>query len=124
MRIVIECLSTKNIINIINKEIEEKLVNFRNKLTSCIKRKDSEKYREIDIEFHKFLINLSDNELVIKINENCNVLLLGYIKGLVLDYTISYAQHLKIIDSILEKDIEKATDVVQDYINAVMIKVI
>jgi len=122
LRIAIEVLSISNIIENLTDEIKESLIDFKKKFKLFYKTKDTKKYYDIDVKFHSYLLASSRNELIVKINNNYNLLLLGYIKGSVLDLDVSYKHHIALIDGILDKNFRKAEIILKQHINAVVDK--
>jgi len=122
LRIAIEVLSISNIIENLTDEIKESLIDFKKKFKLFYEIKDTKKYYDVDVKFHNYLLASSGNELIVKINNNYNLLLLGYIKGFVLDLDISYKHHTALIDGILDKNLGKAEIILKQHINAVVDK--
>ena len=122
LRIAIELLSISNIIENLTDEIKESLIDFKKKFKLSYEKKDTRKYYNIDIKFHNFLLASSGNKLIVKINNNYNLLLLGYIKGFVLDLDTSHQHHMTLIDEILNKNLKKAEVMLKQHINAVIDK--
>ena len=122
LRIAIELLSISNIIENLTDEIKESLIDFKKKFKLSYEKKDTRKYYNIDVKFHNFLLASSRNELIVKINNNYNLLLLGYIKGFVLDLDTSHQHHMTLIDEILNKNLKKAEVMLKQHINAVIDK--
>jgi len=122
LRIAIELLSISNIIKNLTDEIEESLIDYKKKFKLYYEKKDTKKYYNLDVRFHHFLLASSGNDLILKIDNNFNLLLLGYVKGFVLDFEISYKQHMTLIDEILSKNYKKAEIMLKKHINSVVDK--
>jgi len=120
LRIAIELLSISKILQNITDEIKKTLLDFKEKFNLFYNKKETKKYYDLDIKFHYFLIASSKNDLIVTINNNYNLLLLGYIKGFVLDLETSYRHHITLIDEMLNGNVNKAEKILKVHTNAVV----
>ena len=96
VRVAFEMLGVSKIIDNYNFELEEKLKFFRDTFEKFYSKKKNKEYYDLDVDFHYFLINSTNNNLIKKLNENMNILLLCFTKGWVLNWEVSIGQHREI----------------------------
>jgi DNA-binding GntR family transcriptional regulator len=116
IRSALEMLCVSKVIEKMNPEIEKTLKSFMDDFKIYYQKKNSKKYYETDVKFHQFLIDAADNEILKSIIDNFNILLICYTKGFVLELNESYSQHNSVIESLLEKDTEKAEAAIRQHI--------
>ena len=73
------------------------------------------KYFKLDKKFHYWLIESSNNYYLININKTFNILLLSFSRGLRTKIDVSIEHHRRIIDAILNKETEKATNFIKEH---------
>jgi len=118
IRSVFEMLGVATLVDNLNSELEKELKKFLEDFKLYYDQKNSKKYYDLDIKFHKFIIDSTSNELISKIDEDYNLLLLCFTKGFILDWHISIKQHKEIITLILQKDKKQAEAAIRNHINA------
>ena len=116
VRMFFEMIGASHLAKDLTEEKKEKLLNFLKDFEYYRKNNLKNKYRKLDIEFHYFLIYSTGNDTIININENLNILLIGYIKGWLLDLNISFKQHKELIDAIINGNVEKAESFAKNHI--------
>ncbi|MCL4385251.1 MAG: GntR family transcriptional regulator, partial [Cyanobacteria bacterium] len=115
IRRILESLAIKKIIENLNEQIKSKLLEFLDGFELYNKTKKYKKYYDLDKKFHYYLIEASNNSYLININDTFNILLLCYTKGFKTDINISIEHHRKIIDAILNKETEKAINLIKEH---------
>jgi DNA-binding GntR family transcriptional regulator len=118
IRSVFEMLGVSGIIDNFNPSLEKKLHYFLNNFERFFSEKKNQEYYDLDVDFHYFLINSSNNNLIKKLNEDMNILLLCFTKGWILDWEMSIIQHKEIINAILEKNKNKAEAMIRKHIKS------
>jgi len=115
IRRALESLAIKKIIHNLNDSIKYKLIEFLKDFELYSKIKNHKKYFELDKKFHYYLIEASDNSYLIDINNAFNILLLCYTKGFRTKIEVSVEHHRKIIDAILNRESEKAMNLIKEH---------
>ena len=115
IRRILESLAIKKIIENLDEQIKSKLLEFLDGFEFYNKTKKYKKYYDLDKKFHYYLIEASNNSYLININNTFNILLLCYTKGFKTDINISIEHHRKIIDAILNKETEKAINLIKEH---------
>jgi len=82
-------------------------------------KNDTKKYFNLDKKFHYYLIKTSGNSYLPHINNSFNILLLTYTKEFRTKIEESMSYHRKIIESIINKEPEKASMLIIGHLNAV-----
>jgi DNA-binding GntR family transcriptional regulator len=77
---------------------------------------DPVEYREADIAFHRMLIDLTDNDIAKKVNENFVILDRSFIAGLVRPPEETLKEHLEVIEALRDRDREKTRMLMVDHI--------
>lgn len=119
IRILFENLGAVFLIDNWNEEYEKKLKEFLNRFEFYHKNKKQKEYYILDAEFHKFLIQSSNNKIVVNMNENLNILLVCFTKGMIIESRNSIEHHREIINSIFLKDRKKIEDSIRKHVNFV-----
>jgi DNA-binding GntR family transcriptional regulator len=114
-----ETLAVERIIEKLDKAIVQKLINFKNDFISAFEKKDVKKYLELNKQFHYYMIETAGNSYLIDINNTFNILLLSYTKEFRTDISLSIEYYKNIIDSIIERDVEKASNMVVEHLEKV-----
>ncbi len=115
IRIMFEIWGVEKLIKNISEEIKDTLIKYYNKFETFIKNKDIGKYRSLDSDFHKYLIEKCDNEIILKLYKQFNVMISSLVKSRI-PIEMSLKQHKGIIDSILDEDIEKSKALIKEHI--------
>ena len=115
MRGYLESLAVEKISENLNELIKEQLLNFKVNFEHYFKKNDNKKYFELDKKFHYYLIEASGNSYLIDINNAFNILLLCYTKGFRTKIEVSVEHHRKIIDAILNREPEKAMNLIKEH---------
>lgn len=99
---------------------KEELLEFKNRTLSLMKKEDCEALRILDDEFHNYLIESTYNNFAIKTMESINehVRRTRYLTFEDKRETLESAEeHLNIIESLLEKNLEKADKYLRNHID-------
>ena len=115
LRVMFETWGVEKLIKNITEEIKDTLIKYYRKFESFIKNKDIGKYRSLDGDFHKYLIEKCDNKIILKLYKQFNVIISSLVRSHI-PVELSLKQHKKIIDSILAEDIEKSKDLLKEHI--------
>lgn len=113
IRTVLENISVFLIDGILNNEIKNKFLKFLKEFESAYNKKEIEKYYNIDRRFHHYLIEASNNRILLQISNMSNVQVLRYTDGLELDVKTSYKHHKEIIEHILNSRPKEASEVIK-----------
>ncbi|GAG34797.1 unnamed protein product, partial [marine sediment metagenome] len=81
------------------------------------------KYRSKDIKFHHYLIESTENELIVKFIDSLNTYLVTFSKG-ILDLEESYKDHEILINSIINKDIDRTLIILKRHFDNVRNKLL
>lgn len=119
IRGVIESIAINLIIDNLNEDIKKKLSGYLDRFKDIYKKKDINKYHELDREFHTYLIEASGSKTLKKVSEITNIQVLRYIRGFELDIDTSFSDHEKFVDYIFNKESQKAGDLIKDHFNRV-----
>jgi len=114
-----ESLAVERIIEKLDEAIMQKMINFKNDFISAFERNDVKKYLELDKQFHYYLIENAGNSYLTDINNTFNIQLLIYTKEFKTYISISIEHHKKIIDSIIERDVGKASNTIIEHVEKV-----
>ncbi|MBT2668990.1 FadR family transcriptional regulator [Bacillus sp. ISL-4] len=102
---------------------QEDIERLRFHLTACIKAaeaKDIKAYKEADIQLHKSIMGLSHNDLLIDLYEQMEHSLHQSIYQIVemsSDANFHLNIHSKFVDAIIEQDVNRAIEAVNEYIS-------
>jgi len=116
IRSALESLAVEEVINNFNDEIQKNLLKFLEDFNKYVKIKDKRKYYEVDKKFHYFIIDKSNNYYLKQINNSFNILLLTFEESFRTEISASYEDHKNIIQSIIDKDKEKAKALISKHI--------
>ena len=119
VRYAIESIAAKEVIDNYNNKIENKLKEFKSNFKKYAEKKDVKNYYDLDISFHKFLVDNSGNDLLKTIYYTYNLLVLGYMKGFVLELDLSIKQHFDIIDAMMSLDKKKTEKAILEHLKDV-----
>ena len=122
VRHIFEEIGIKKLIENLSEENIQKLNNYLNNFKKYFENNNKNNYILEDVSFHHFLIESSNNEMIVKFVDGFNVFILTFIKG-ILNLEESYNDHIKIIHAILENDCEKSVIALAEHLNRVKNKV-
>ena len=108
LRAILEMAGVYSLIENMSPSTENKLKKFLDDFEYYYKEKKTKEHYELDAKFHYFIVDSTENDLIVKLNETHNILLLCFTKGWVLDWDTSIKQHREIINLVLEKNITGA----------------
>ena len=119
IREALESLSVSKLLKERSPKVVKKVKEFLKDFEYYYKNNDFKNYYDTDVKFHYFLIKSSKNTLLYDIFDKFNLLLIGYIKGFVLELGESYNQHKDLINAIIENDCGKALMFINKHVEAV-----
>ena len=122
IRNIFEEIGIKKLVENLSKENIKKLNDYLNNFKKYFENNNKNNYILEDVSFHHFLIESSNNEMIVKFVDSFNVFILTFIKG-ILNLEESYNDHIKIIHAILENDCEKSVMTLTGHLNRVKSKV-
>ena len=108
LRAILEMEGVYSLVENMDPAVENKLKKFLNDFEYYYKEKKTKEHYELDTQFHYFIVNSTKNDLIIRLNETHNILLLCFTKGWVLDWDTSIEQHREIINLVLDKNMSGA----------------
>ncbi|WP_321299793.1 GntR family transcriptional regulator [uncultured Sphaerochaeta sp.] len=77
---------------------------------------DQDEYRKADMKFHSEIIAHCSNTIAKKINENFQIFSRSYTAGLIRPSSMTLEEHEEIIDSLIERNKEKAEQAIKNHI--------
>jgi DNA-binding GntR family transcriptional regulator len=112
--------SIKLVVTNINNERKKELTEIIAQMEECRLTKDVEELKSISRRFHNFIMQASENDLLIRINESLlvqqeRVRLWGASTDTV-DITSIFDEHISISKAILSGDAEKAVKLMEDHV--------
>ncbi|MBM3713738.1 MAG: GntR family transcriptional regulator [Actinobacteria bacterium] len=119
IRSLLEMLSVSTITKNIDSEIEKKLKDFLKDFETFYLKRNDKKYYDVDVKFHHYLIEASENKLLKNIIENFNILIICYTRGFVLAIDESFRQHKELIEAMLNRDVKKAENAIREHIQKI-----
>lgn len=118
VRYIFEEIGVKSLVKNLNNENMKKLDKYLKDFKKYYQNNNKADYILLDADFHRFLIESSGNEVIIKIVDSFNIFVLTFLRG-ILNLKESYFDHCNIIQAILEKDIEKTLLALEKHLNKV-----
>ncbi|WP_068674822.1 GntR family transcriptional regulator [Oceanobacillus sp. Castelsardo] len=115
LRLIIEPRAFVNAVSILNEENFRDLEQMIEKMKDTAEKSDWNALFDLDMQFHQYVVSMSDNSRMIKIYESINVQMRVYLAHLDQYYSSPksfYQEHKELFDTLLKKDaslVEKKT---------------
>ena len=126
VRICLESKSIRDVITMLTDEQMDQLtVRLRNileEMDDCAKRGDLRAFTECDTAFHRAIIDATDNQVLLKLWEQCNMRNWLTVPALTHAESLQQLQsgHLRIYQAICAKDVKEATSTLEDHLTGLM----
>ena len=118
IRVLFESLGIEKLINDSTEKDFKQIDRFLKKFKIYHENKDTGKYRELDILFHKFIVNETRNDTIIK--QYNDFIIVPSLLNTFLTPDESIKDHIKLIGSIIGSDITGAKKIIKNHIGALI----
>jgi len=118
VKTVFEEIGIKKLVQNLNEKNINKLKDYLSNFKKYAENNNSKEYIQEDFSFHHFLIESGNNEIIENFVDTLNVFIVVFLKG-ILDLNESYADHVEIINAILEKNMEKSVSGLKNHLGKV-----
>jgi DNA-binding GntR family transcriptional regulator len=78
---------------------------------------DTERYRKADVKFHTTMLDMCDNKLAKRVNENFQILPRSFMAGLLRPPAETLSEHMTIVEALASRDLQRARDAVAAHNN-------
>ena len=119
-RILYEKLGVEKLIRSISEDKVKVLKNFIKKFKNYCSKNDIGNFRNLDIEFHNYIIKQTNNQYII--NQYLNGMAIPSITSSFISIEDSIKQHIKFVDSIILKDLEESKKSIEKHVSALVFK--
>lgn len=119
IRAVLEALAVERLAQSQCKQMRTRLSNFLKDFETYCSQKNKQKYFELDKKFHYYLVESSNSNFLIELNERLNILLLTYTKGFQMPIEYSMEHHKKIINAIIDNKPKEAFEAMKEHLQKV-----
>ena len=91
-------------------------------MDGCAKRGNLRAFTECDADFHRAIIEATENRVLLKLWEQCNMRIWLTVPGLTNAESLQQLQsgHQQICQAICTKDVKKATSTLEDHLTSLM----
>lgn len=119
-RLIIEKYAIEKTVQLLDEDITKKLLNFKKLLLANNQIENIKEYIKVDAQFHEYLIETSGNRVIAESLQKVSMLINPFrIFSLSSNkrFTESVDEHVGMIDSILQKNSEKAITICQTHLS-------
>jgi len=119
-RLLFESYGVEKIIKNLSEKDIRVLQNFIKRFKKYYEKNDIGKYRGLDISFHNYIINKTNNRYIIK--EYKDYIMIPIVSSGFIPPEISIKQHENLVASIISKDLKKSKEIIEEHIKSLILK--
>jgi len=119
VRLLFESYGVEKLINNLSEKDIKILKNFINKFKDYYKNNDIGNYRNLDIDFHNYIIKKTNNRYIIR--EYKDYIMVPIISSGFISPGISIKHHINLVEGIISKDIKKSKKIIEEHIRKLIL---
>lgn len=120
VRLLFESYGIEKLINNLTEKDIRILNRFIERFKKYYNSNDIAKYRSLDVSFHTYIVKKTNNKYIIK--EYKDFIMMPMVSSGFIPLETSIEHHIKLVESIISKDLQKAKEEIKKHIESLILK--